>query len=118
MPQIFGYFHFLEDKVEALKILFPKLAIAFRPFGDFPNRVGLERAEVFAAGPFPLDEARCFQVGQMFGNRLLRYREWGGDLVDCGWSGGKPIDDGSAGGGGEGGKSAGQLVHNPMGGKL
>ena len=104
----------LEQHIEALKACFPKLPIAFGPFGDFLDGVRFEGAKVLAAFPMAFDQAGGFEIGEVFGNGLLGNVEGSGELVDRGRTDGEAMEDGAACGVGESGESEVQRIHNQM----
>src|SRR5882724_1147850 len=89
--------HFLEQNVETLKVSLPKAAVALCPFSYLADCVWIQSAKIFAAVALPFDEARVFQIGEVFGDGLLRNRERRGKLVNGRGPTGKSIDDQSAG---------------------
>src|SRR5690348_12496788 len=111
---MFGFLQVLEQNVEALKTFLPELAIVFRPFGDFANGVRLECAKVLASFPMSFNEPGGFEIGEVFGNGLLRNGERGGEFVDRSGTDREPVKDGPPGGVGERGESEAQLIHNQM----
>ena len=111
---MFRFFQVLEQNVEALKTLFPELTITFGPFGNFPDRVRVEGAKVLASLPVPFDQASSFEMGEVFGDGLLRNGEGGGEFVNRGGANGEAVEDRPAGGIGERSESEAKLIHNRM----
>jgi hypothetical protein len=109
---MFRFLQVLEQNVEALKTFLPELAIVFGPFRNFPDGVRLEGAKILSSLPVAFDQARGFEVGEVFGNGLLGNGEGGGELVNGGGPEGEAMKDGSTGGIGESGESEAKLIHN------
>jgi hypothetical protein len=89
---MFRFLQVLEQNVEALKTLLPELAIVFGPFGNFPDGVRLEGAKILSSLPVAFDQARSFEVGEVFGNGLLGNGEGGGELVNGGGPEGEAME--------------------------
>src|SRR4051812_8113459 len=100
-----GCFQFLEQKIEAREIVLPNLPETFGPVGYFLDGLWFKRAKILSTPQAPLDEPGLFEIGEMFGDGLLRDGERRGQLLHTGWSLGKPLDNGSPGGIGQSGKS-------------
>jgi len=90
------------------------MPIIFSPVCDLADRCRFERTEVLATLPSAFDQVRHFQIGEMFGNGLLRNRERLRELVHGRRAAGEPIDDRPPGRIGERGKSEVQSIHNLM----
>ena len=71
-----------EQRIEALKILFPERTIVFEPVDGLAERTGINpprpALRVAAMG----DEAGALQHFEMLGDRRLADREWFGELRD------------------------------------
>jgi hypothetical protein len=106
--------HGLQQNVQAVVTGFPEFSVGFGPARHPLESLRFQRAEMFAATPFFLNEPGAFQVGQMLGHRLLAHRKRFGKLIYRERSLHETPQELPAGGVGERCEGLAERIHNHM----
>jgi len=108
----------LEEGLEAGEFARPENAVIVEPLVNGAKRLGVETVIAVAADAMFLDEARAAEQAEMFGDSRARDGEGAGDLAGGLLAAAEQVEDGAAGGVGEGaedgvgGMRNGKVSHN------
>lgn len=104
----------MEERVELSERVIPEAPVLLDPRRHVPHGLRIEPTDLLAPVATFLDEAGALQVGEVLGDRLLRYLERLGQLAHGGWTFLEPDQNRTAGAVAQGGERGADGIHNPM----